>query len=139
MGGLGVSNIMYKNLILLFKWWWRFFDTDFTLWKRILLSVQKIKGLKASADAFSDVKDGIWGQLMSNDAETSKIRSIVEEGMYPIVGCGTSIRFWHDKWNDAGPLKESNPRLFALSLQRNCYINQIGKLKMSLDWKTGWP
>ncbi|XP_057540688.1 uncharacterized protein LOC130818538 [Amaranthus tricolor] len=24
MGGLGVGNIMHKNLTLLFKWWWRF-------------------------------------------------------------------------------------------------------------------
>lgn len=31
LGGLGVGNIMYKNLILLFKWWWRFSKSDNTL------------------------------------------------------------------------------------------------------------
>lgn len=28
LGGLGVGNILIKNLILLFKWWWRFSDSD---------------------------------------------------------------------------------------------------------------
>ena len=46
MGGLGVGNIMHKNLVLLFKWWWRFFESDNTLWKRILQSVHDIKGVK---------------------------------------------------------------------------------------------
>ena len=46
--GLGVENIMHKNLILLFKWWWWFSESENTLWKRILKSVYEIKGLKAS-------------------------------------------------------------------------------------------
>ena len=44
MGGLGVGNIMYKNLTLLFKWWWRFSESDNTLWKKILQSVHEING-----------------------------------------------------------------------------------------------
>lgn len=52
LGGLGVGNIMYKNLVLLFKWWWRFLQFDNTLWKRILMSVYNIKGLKASRESF---------------------------------------------------------------------------------------
>ena len=31
LGGLGLGNIMHKNLILLFKWWWRFSETDNSL------------------------------------------------------------------------------------------------------------
>ena len=34
MGALGVGNIMYKNLILLFKWWWRYSESNNTLWKK---------------------------------------------------------------------------------------------------------
>lgn len=43
MGGLGVGNILHKNLILLFKWWWRFSDCDDSFWKRILISIHNIK------------------------------------------------------------------------------------------------
>ena len=57
-GGLGVGNIMYKNLALLFKWWWRFSEADSSLWKKILKSVHDIKGLKASTDTFHKVKEG---------------------------------------------------------------------------------
>ena len=31
LGGLGVANFMHKNLLLLFKWWWRFPEVDCTL------------------------------------------------------------------------------------------------------------
>ena len=50
LGGLRVGNIMHKNLILLFKWWWRYSESDNTLWKKILKSVHGIKGLKASSE-----------------------------------------------------------------------------------------
>ena len=84
--------------------------------KQILLSVHQIKGLKASSDAFSDVKDGLLSQLMSNDVDTSRIRSIVEGGMQLSLGNGNSIKFWHDFWCDVGPLKTAFHRLFAISL-----------------------
>lgn len=130
---------MYKNLILLFKWWWRFSETDNSLWKRILLSVHKIKGLKASSDAFSLVKGGIWGQMMSNEIETSKVRSIVDEGMQLRVGNGASIRFWHDKWCDVRPLKLSFPRLFNLSLQKHSLVGQMGNWgEVSWSWNIRW-
>ena len=67
MGGLGVGNILHKNLILLFKWWWRFSDSDNTLWKRIIKSVHDINGERASLDAFRKVKIGTWSYLMNND------------------------------------------------------------------------
>ena len=49
-GGLGVGNMMHKNL--LFKWWWRFSESDDRLWKKILMSVHEINGLKASSETF---------------------------------------------------------------------------------------
>lgn len=126
MGGLGVGNIMHKNLTLLFKWWWRYSGADNTFWKRILMSVYNIKGLKASYETFCTMKDRLSSQLISNDEVTSKIRSIVEEGMMLSVGCGASILFWHDKWCEGGPLKRLFPSLFAVSSQKNLFINQMG-------------
>lgn len=71
LGGLGVDNILHKNLVLLFKWWWGFSECDNTLWKRILISIYNIKGLKASFQNFGDIRGGVWGQLVSNDSDTT--------------------------------------------------------------------
>ena len=125
LGGVGVGNKMQENLILLFKWWWRFSESDNTLWKRILISVYEIKGLKASSKTFKKAKEGTWSQLLSNEADTSKIRSIIEEGMLVKLGNGTSIRFWHDSWCEAGIFKRIFPRLYIISLQKNSFISQM--------------
>ena len=127
LGGIGVGNIMHKNLILLFKWWWRFSESDNTLWKRILKSVHEIKGLKASTETFNKVKDGTWTHLLSNETDTSKVRSIIEEGMLVRVGNGNSVRFWHDRWCEARMLKRAFPRLYTISLQKNLLISQMGE------------
>ena len=139
MGGLGVGNILHKNLILLFKWWWRFSETDNTLWKRIIQSVHDISGHKASMDTFRTVRTGTWSTLVGNDPDTVKVRTIIEEGMVLRVGDGSSIRFWHDKWCEAGILKCTFPRFFALSLQRNAQINQMGEwTENSWVWNLQW-
>ena len=139
MGGLGVGNILHKNLILLFKWWWRFSDSDNTLWKRIIKSVHDINGERASLDAFRKVKTGTWSYLMNNDLDTVRVRAIIEEGMSLRVGEGSSVRFWHDKWCEAGILKCIFPRLFAISIQRNSQISQIGEwVENSWVWRLQW-
>ena len=130
---------MHKNLILLFKWWWRFSESDDTLWKRILMSVHEIKRLKASSETFRKVKDGTWSQMMSNKTDTSKIRSIIEEGMLVKVGNGTTVRFWQDRWCEAGRLMRLFPRLYAISLQKNSLISQMGNWNdESWVWNLRW-
>ena len=139
LGGLGVGNIMYKNLTLLFKWWWRYSETDDALWKKIIQSVHDIVGVKASRDSFRNVKTGTWASLMKNDEPTSKIRSIIERGMILSVGNGSSILFWHDRWVEAGVLKEKFPRLFSVSLQKQSYIYQMGEwAENSWVWRLYW-
>ena len=130
---------MHKNLILLFKWWWRFSEANDSLWKQILMSVHDINGLKASSETFKKVKEGTWSQLMSNEATTSKIRSIIEEDMIIKVGNGTSVRFWHDRWCETGILKRIFPRLHAISPQKNCFISQMGHwIDEAWTWNLEW-
>ena len=139
MGGLGVGNIMHKNLILLFKWWWRYSEANNSLWKRILQSVYNIKGLKASTDTFHNVKNGTWAHLLSSNAETSKMRSIIEEGMGVKIGNGQSVSFWHDTWCDGGALKRIFPKLYTISLQKNLLISQMGIWQEeSWVWQLSW-
>ena len=130
---------MHKNLILLFKWWWRFSESDYTLWKKILKSVHEIKGLKASSKTFSNVKDGTWAHFLSNESDTAKIRSIIEEGMLVKVGNGNSVRFWHDRWCEAGMLKMAFLRLYSISMQKNFLISQMGNWHEGVwNWHLTW-
>ena len=136
MGGLGVGNIMHKNLMLLFKWWWRFSDSNNAMWKKILKSVHEIKGLKASSEAFTKVREGTWALLLSNDVDTARIRSVIEEGMIVKLGNGSSTQFWHDTWCEAGPLKRIFPRLFSISMQKTSFISQMGVWQEDIwSWK----
>lgn len=139
LGGLGLGNILYKKLILLFKWWWRYSQSDNTFWKRLLISVHNIKGLKASSENFLKAREGLCALLTCNDAETFKVRSIVEDGLSLSVGNGDSIRFWHDKWCDSEPVKVSFPRLLSISSQKDFYISQMGYWQdNSWIWALTW-
>jgi reverse transcriptase-like protein len=134
-----VGNILHKNLMLLFKWWWRFSKCDNSLWKRILISIYNIKGLHASSHTFQGIKSGTWAQLLSDDVDTSKIRSIVEEGLQINIGDGNSTLFWYDKWYHEGPLKGLFPRLFSISMQQNALIAQMGSwLDNEWTWNLSW-
>ena len=139
MEGLGVGNILHKNLILLFKWWWRFSESDSSLWKRIIKSFHDINGDNASMDNFRKVRTGTWSCLMGNDSDTVKVRAIIEEGMRLRVGENSSIRFWHDRWCESGVLKCIFPRLFAISIQKYSKISQMGEWNgNSWVWSLQW-
>ena len=139
LGGLGVGNIMHKNLILLFKWWWRYSESNNSLWKSILMSVHALKGQKASSENFRKAKEGTWSQMKKNDVVTSKIRTTIEQGMILSVGSGNTILFWHDKWCDQGPLKDAFIRLLSISTQRNSLISNMGSWhEGSWAWNLTW-
>ena len=88
---------------------------------------------------FRKVRDGTWSSLMNNDSDTVKVRTIVEEGMLLSVGNGNSVRFWLDRWCETGILKGIFPRLFAISLQKNSHISQMGEWNnSSWLWSLIW-
>ena len=88
---------------------------------------------------FRKVRDGTWSSLMNNDSDTVKVRTMVEEGMLLSVGNGNSVRFWLDRWCETGILKGIFPRLFAISLQKNSHISQMGEWNnSSWLWSLIW-
>ena len=125
-------DLIIQVVVAILRSWWYCVE-------RVLLSVYKIKGLKASSETFRKVKEGMWSQLQSNDENTTKIRSIVEEGMMTKVGNGTSVRFWHDHWCEVGVLSRIFPRLYAISLQKNSFISQMGNWSDDVwVWNLRW-
>lgn len=58
-GGLGVGCLLFRNLALLFKWWWRFSEEMNFLWKRVVCSVHDILDYKANSVLFESCDNGI--------------------------------------------------------------------------------
>lgn len=78
-GGLGVGNLLTKNIALLLKWWWRYTKEDETLWKKIVMSVEEITGKKASLECFQNSKVGIWKDIAGIGHDDTMAAKIVEE------------------------------------------------------------
>lgn len=56
-----------------------------------------------------------------------------------IIGDGSTCRFWKDKWIGVEPLKNQFIKLFYLSVQKNCRINEMGSWQNGLwNWKFKW-
>ena len=62
LGGLGVGDLIIKNVALLFKWWWKFSDKRNPLWKKVVRynhykedDIIEISNIKRK-------KRGIWGR-----------------------------------------------------------------------------
>lgn len=72
------------------------------------------------------MKDGVWGQMLRKDPDTSRVRSIVEDDLTQKIGKGDTILFWYNKWCEDGPFFRVFPRLFSLSIQKDCFLNQMG-------------
>lgn len=51
---------------------------------------------------------------------------VFREGCCCVVGHGNRIRFWHDPWLDAMTLHFRYPRIFALSLNKNSKVGELG-------------
>ncbi|EOY20792.1 Uncharacterized protein TCM_012134 [Theobroma cacao] len=122
-GELGITNLSYKNLTLLAKWWWRYGTDKDALWRRLIME-------KYGAG------QPHWIPSSSSTARMSSIwRSIVQlpsiEGMQNlvgfhayrwIVGNGETICFWFDKWIDDIPLASKFPRLFSLAVDKDMRV-----------------
>ncbi|MCH92063.1 putative non-LTR retroelement reverse transcriptase related, partial [Trifolium medium] len=55
------------------------------------------------------------------------------------LGNGNNIRFWKDTWLDAEPLCHAFPRLFSMSIQPDCTVNQMGRWVNDVwYWEFSW-
>nr|GEX79462.1 RNA-directed DNA polymerase, eukaryota, reverse transcriptase zinc-binding domain protein [Tanacetum cinerariifolium] len=62
-GGLGISSLKGKNLGLLAKWKWRFFNDSDALWCKVILEIHGSKGGFDVSD-ISSANSGVWVSLV---------------------------------------------------------------------------
>lgn len=133
LGGLGIGNIFHRNLALLFKWVWRFFNEPNSLWRHII----KEKYNYASSLNINDLsiphKGGPWKSLISAVMRYPMAKLIANQGIRKTIGNGTSSVFWHDIWLGQAPLKSQFPRLFRIALDNMAAVSSYA-LWDGLDW-----
>ena len=92
-GGLGIRSEKSMNKALLSKVGWRLLQDKDSLWAKVLRSKYKV----------GDPHDKSWTVVKSNWSSTWRsvgagLREVILPGLGWVIGDGSNIRFWTDKW-----------------------------------------
>ncbi|MCH80143.1 LINE-1 reverse transcriptase like [Trifolium medium] len=136
-GGLGVKDLRIMNISLLAKWKWRLLSEGDSIWKNVLRDKYGggENGMVWMSRVLSSAKASPWW----NDLMTIGVVAGADHlhGIFfKKIGNGGATSFWHDSWLGPQPLKEVFPRLFLLSVQKECSVLEVGQL-ISGRWEWG--
>ncbi|GJW55102.1 RNA-directed DNA polymerase, eukaryota, reverse transcriptase zinc-binding domain protein [Tanacetum coccineum] len=111
-GGIGVASLFALNRALMFKWVWRFFVQNKSLWVRVIKAIHG--------------QDGKIGKKVCVSYPSAWLNIVKEMGVMQAKGIdilnymklkcgdGTSTSFWKDIWRDEVAFKDLYPRLYML-------------------------
>ena len=112
LGGLGIRNFVSFNQALLGKWLWRYGHEITHLWRRVI------------AMKYGEGKRG-WSTRVCRRGHGCGLWRSISEGWESffkhlsfVVGNGSHILFWHDKWTRNNSLKTLYPKLFVCSTNK---------------------
>lgn len=109
-GGLGLGDLKSRNLALLAKWGWRFFNEEKSLWCRVIRSIHD-RSLYNWHTA-GKVCHSLSSPWISISRSWLKVEALATYKL----GSGNRIAFWHDPWLDHLPLKIRFPCLLKIAL-----------------------
>lgn len=110
-GGLGIGHLNERNVAILGKWLWRFFNEVDSLWQSLIYNKYGMgpNGWDCSHRP-SHSMSLIWRQVI-------KIYPLFLSHIRLVVDNGKTIKFWTDLWWEDTCLSIAQPRLFRVSLQ----------------------
>nr|GEU98327.1 RNA-directed DNA polymerase, eukaryota, reverse transcriptase zinc-binding domain protein [Tanacetum cinerariifolium] len=111
-GGLGVSSLYALNRGLLFKWIWRFYTQDKSLWVRVIKAMYRDKG---KIDA--EVKTGsrsCWLNIIHEAKILTQKGITLRDFMRIKPGNEENTSFWENCWIEGNSLRNRFPRLYTL-------------------------
>ena len=119
MGGFGIRSVVSFNQALLGKWLWRYGRKDTHLWQRVIsIKYGEGQGGWCSKVCRRSHGCGLWRSIDEGWKSFSKHLSF-------IVGEGTHIRFWHDRWIGDNTLKDLYPDLYVCSTVKDACISEV--------------
>ncbi|GJS31423.1 RNA-directed DNA polymerase, eukaryota [Tanacetum coccineum] len=129
-GGLGVSSLYALNRGLLFKWLWRFYSQDSSLWTRV---IKAIHGVDGKADVIKRTGNTSCWLNIIHEVRALKNRGIdLKKYMHIKLGNGANTAFWEDNWSKKGKLKNIFPRLYALESSKSITVGtKLGDLNVT--------
>ncbi|CAA7018343.1 unnamed protein product [Microthlaspi erraticum] len=100
-GGLGIRNSLHMNTSLIAKVGWRLMNDEKSLWARVVRCKYRV----------GDSHDLSWLRVRSNwsvvwRSIVTGLKEAVLPGQRWVVGDGSTIRFWTDKWLSGVSLSE---------------------------------
>lgn len=136
-GGLGFIPIRVKNEALLCKWGWRFGLEKNALWVRLLsvkYGVANSNGWTLGEDVARAgsrvIKD--WWKVTEGGTE---VGLLFRKNLRLLVGKGDRTFFWEDLWLEDRPLKESFPRLFRATRNKQASVQDMVKVdRLGISW-----
>lgn len=139
MGGLNVSNLLFRNLGLLCKWVWRYFSESSSLWSQSIKAKYKYQSSMNMADLAPIKSGGPWRHLCNHLLKHQETKEILKIGSRKVIGDGDSTFFWHDIWIGNSPLKDIFPRLFLISSLPMASVADMGHWDSTvLRWNLPW-
>lgn len=126
LGGLSIGNIKHKNIALLFKWVWRFFDEPSQLWCQIIRAKYKYPITLTISDIKIPCSGGPWRQVCASFLRHEGAKNIAFKGVKKSVKNGHDSLFWHDVWIGEEALKRVFPRLFSIAITPNGTVASYG-------------
>ncbi|MCH79323.1 LINE-1 reverse transcriptase like [Trifolium medium] len=137
-GGLGVRDLRLTNLSLLAKWRWKLLLPEGGLWKEIVVAKygNSVVGRNnLGEDHISRFGSSWWRNicLLENNLRWFEL------GVDRVLGDGNSTSFWNVVWVGTQPLALAFPRLFAISVQQNMTLSQMGGVEAKgWRWRLLW-
>jgi hypothetical protein len=137
LGGLGLKDLGRFNLALLGKWRWRLFSEKGSVWTEVL----KAKYFGSGKWGCNQLASVWWRDVWKScfDVGVDSYDVWFEKGVVRKVGEGNEVLFWKELWVGTELLKNSFHKLFHLSVQKNCLINEMGVWREdSWVWEFRW-
>ena len=119
LGGLGIRIVVLFNQALLGKWLWHYGHEVTHLWRRVISTKYgEDQGGWCTKVCKRTHGCGLWRSIHEGCESFSKHSSFV-------VGEGTHIRFWHDRWIGDNTLKDLYHELYVCLDAKDACIFEV--------------
>lgn len=123
-----MGNLLARNLGLLFKWLWRYFQEPKALWRQVIEAKYKYPQEFRMADLLPIRQGGPWKSLCNKILHHDGAKKLLLSGSRMQVRNGERTLFWHDIWVSSSTLKSQFHRLFSIASQPIATVASMGQV-----------
>ncbi|KAK2444918.1 hypothetical protein QL285_015908 [Trifolium repens] len=129
-GGLGIKDLRLMNSSLLAKWRWKLLEEGDEMWKKIVVAKYGnfvVGNCSLDVNNFGAGASVWWRDICRLDSGIGWFSQMVSKK----VGNGNNTLFWKDVWVGEESFVSRFPRLFGISVQKDCRVGDVGR------WENG--